>query len=705
MRSTIHLSLSLALLMGCGGPSSSGFFAPTFPDNRPEDIDGVMARMRSAPPGQEAPVAVGIAGGKLFAWDLVSGSMLWQKPVQSRTAPYVAGNLVITQEASGVVARHVRTGAELFGIEDDSLHLVGAAGEADLAAIVLSTGGGVGAHSRLVVANGGDVDWDQAIDFALGAPAVRAGMVFIPWGNQNVSVVDAGTRAELARLRIADDVVAEAFAAGGDVYVGQSGVFRVTPSITSGTRERAAHFTRGTRELPGRPAFLRNAYEPPPAPGSAVHKIRLEWYPAGSGETLSLADDNLYLVFYKLVFALDPRGEQVRWVYEHPADIVGAAAQPGGLWIACAGGGVGYLDAQSGLPTRAGEMGVNPEVVRFRPATQRPSGSPEGEALPLRDQLLAAAQSTDARLVPARIFAVEYLAAMEEPEVTTNLIALCETRDAPEPVRAAACTKLAERAHGGDQILVALERHAAFLEGTTIPPVGALARAATNMQERRAVPSLIAHLRDPATPVTDLPALLAALRALGDRGAAGPIRDFVRLYHAEEPDDHLTTALGTALEALVELQGPVARETLEEIGEDALGIPAVRAKARALLTALDRQPEDEGEGEQTAESGGEGAGDGEAAAPEEELPERINASIVRQVLAPVDRDIRVCLGQAEGRPRSARLILRLDGQGTIEQLSITPETVAACVEPLVRSQRFPANRRHTSQQVVYTLRR
>jgi hypothetical protein len=49
--------------------------------------------------------------------------------------------------------------------------------------------------------------------------------------------------------------------------------------------------------------------------------------------------------------------------------------------------------------------------------------------------------------------------------------------------------------------------------------------------------------------------------------------------------------------------------------------------------------------------------------------------------------------------------LRLDGRGSIEQLSITPETVAACVEPLVRSQRFPANRRHTSQQVVYTLRR
>ena len=699
--------LFLALLVtasACGGGASSGLFAPTFPDNRPEDLDQVMSRLRGIAPEQEAPVVVGVADGKLFAWDLVAKAPLWERPVSARTAPHVAGRSVVLQENDGIVARDLRTGAELFRLDDESLYLMGADGEGDVSAIVLSTGGGVGAHSRLVVAHDGSVDWDEEVDYALGAPAVRAGMVFVPWGSQNLSVLDAGSGAELARLRVADDVLAEAFAAGNDIYAGQSGVFRITPSIASGTRERAAHFTPGQRELPGRPSFLRNAYEPPPAPGSAVHKIRLEWSPGGSGEELSLEDDNLYLVFYKLVFALSPDGQTVRWVYQHPRDVVGASAQLGGLWIGCEGGGVSFLDAQSGLPIRVGRTGTQPMVMRFRPSGHRPSGAPEGEALPLRDQLLAAAQGTDARLVPAQSLAIEYLAALEDPEVTTNLIQICQDDALPAPVRTSACGKLAERGTGGDQVLAALGRHAAYLEGTTTPPVGALARAAVAMEERRAVPMLIAHLRDPATPGADLAPLLSALGALGDRGAAGPIRDFLRLYHAESPDDVLAVGLNAGLEALVQLEGPVARETLEEIGNDPLTMAPVRAKARALGTALDQQPEpaedeETGSDETTEESGAA------AAEPAEALPERINAAIVRQVLEPVDRELRQCLAQAEGRPRSARLILRLTGDGAIEQLSITPEAVVACVSPLVRAQTFPANRRRTAQQVVYTLRR
>lgn len=254
----------------------------------------------------------------------------------------------------------------------------------------------------------------------------------------------------------------------------------------------------------------------------------------------------------------------------------------------------------------------------------------------------------------------------------------------------------------------ALARHAAFLEGTTTPPVGALARAAIRMEDRRAVPLLLAHLRDPGTPVEDLAALLSAIEALGDRSAADPIRDFVRLYHAEAPDEHLAAALGVALEALVALEGPVARETLEEIGADPLSIPAVSAKARALVAGLEQQTREAEEAAQqgeTPEAQETPEPQETPEADEEQLPLRINAEIVRQVLAPVERELRQCLMQADGRPRSARLIIRLDGDGSIEGISITPEQVVSCVEPLVRAQSFPANRRHTSQQVVYTLRR
>jgi hypothetical protein len=51
------------------------------------------------------------------------------------------------------------------------------------------------------------------------------------------------------------------------------------------------------------------------------------------------------------------------------------------------------------------------------------------------------------------------------------------------------------------------------------------------------------------------------------------------------------------------------------------------------------------------------------------------------------------------------MVLRLDGEGRIEALSITPASVEECVEPLVRSQTFPGNRRHTEERVIYTIRR
>ena len=104
-----------------------------------------------------------------------------------------------------------------------------------------------------------------------------------------------------------------------------------------------------------------------------------------------------------------------------------------------------------------------------------------------------------------------------------------------------------------------VERHAAFLEGTSSPPVGALAKAAASLKEKRAVGLLVAQLKDPGTRSTDLPALVAALGELGDASAAEALADFLRLYHADPIDEHLLRALELVPDALVKLNGPVAQ--------------------------------------------------------------------------------------------------------------------------------------------------
>ena len=91
--------------------------------------------------------------------------------------------------------------------------------------------------------------------------------------------------------------------------------------------------------------------------------------------------------------------------------------------------------------------------------------------------MLAAAQDQDARLVPARLFAVSALAHMPQADATADLIELCDSPRLAPPVRERACVELNQRSIGADHLLTALERHAGYLEGTTAPPVGALAKA------------------------------------------------------------------------------------------------------------------------------------------------------------------------------------------------------------------------------------
>ncbi len=700
------------LFAACGGGGGGSAFGATFPDNRSEQLDPVLARMATAPAPRAPAVAVSLGGTppELVAFDLESAEVRWRQPSASTSAPQIAGRLVFTLEAPSIVARDLETGAIVFREEAGSLPLVGAAGEGDLAVAVLSTGGGVGAQSRLIIARGGDVHDIIDLTFAVGLPAVRAGMLFIPWSNQNLSVLDGETGEELARVRISDEVIGHALVANGNVYTGQANLIRLTSATVRGTRDGAAWFGASVGELPGTPAFMRDAYAPPPSPQSAIHRVRLDFLPTGDGETVELNDDNLYFTFYRLVFALAPDTGTVKWVYEHDADIVGGSALPGGLIIADAAGTLRRLSAADGRVTWTASSGAPSVVTALRVGGFAAGGAATGEVQSLADQLSAATQNPDARLTPAQLFAVSQLAASSGADVTANLITLCDRRALPEQVRAAACTALGDRVEGREQLVAALERHARFLEGTTAPPVGALARAAARMEERAAVPHLISHLRDPATDLAAVALILAALGELGDESAAAPIGDFLRLYHAEEADDELTVALGAGIDALVSLEGPVARDLLEEIADDTMGIAPVRGKARDAVAAMDEAAaaaEAADTERQTPTEDEEAAA--EADPPEEEQadvrPRTITAEIVGDVLAPVRRELTLCLSNGEGRPRTARVILHLGGEGSVETVSVTPAPVAACVEALIRAQTFPANERAVRQQVIYTIRR
>ena len=702
---TRHLLLKLALglaglgAVGCGASGSA--FGFTFPDNQPGQLETLRARLAQVAVPDEEPVVAGIAGSadELFLADLRGGAIRWTQHVDSPvSAPHVAGDLVILPERRGVVARRVYDGSEAFVLNDRGLHLVGAGGYGDKVAIALSAGTtAIGVSSRVVYVEGGAVAWTRELDYAVGRPAVAGDMIFVPWATQNLSVLDV-SGAEIARLRLLDAPLGHAFREGAEVFFGQTSLLRV--GALEGAPESWPRATPALRDLPGSPALLRNTTEAPPGLESATYRLRLAFAPSASDE-VSFADGLIYAVYYRLIFALSATDDRPVYVDDEPEDVAGVHAVPGGIFVLNAAGGLSFLDA-SGRRLGTSELPLTPVVATFRPAGYVPRADDAAEPGPLYDALLAAARLPDARLVPARTLAVHYLREIEQADVTQYLIDLCEQRRAPPGLRREACESLGLRRTGTDALLSSLRRHTRYLERTTAGPVGPLSTALAAQGVQAAVPLILDHLRDPATPEDEIAPLAAALGALGERAAIPPLRDFPRLYHAEARGP-LAEGLVAVGAALLELEGIAAQPLLDELLDDPFTSGELQSGlAGVLADAQDRWNAGE------ASEGGAGAASGEL--PEDTAPASTGRSshtttaVFERALGDSREQLQQCVRLQEDTP-SARVVLTLDGEGRLERVSVTPPALRACVERIIRRVRFPGNSRDARETVRYTIHR
>ncbi len=690
-------------------------FSARYPDNVEDDLALLVQRVQSAPPRTEASIAVGVTAApkQLYAYDLAAKHVLWRLPSETRFAPLLAGEVVVTQEANKVVGREQTTGQTRFSIDSAGMTLNGADGEGQNVVLVLTTGAGTYAKSNVLLMQGGAVRWKRQLNASAGSAALVGKVVLVPWSGQYLSALTIADGNEFARLRVHDAVLGHAFVAQGKAFLGsEHGVGQLTQEIVSGKLQTGAYLAAPTDDLPGRPLFMRDVYATTPmaAPESAQNRIRMTWLPAlRDAHHIELAGGNLYLMFYRFVFALHPGNLSLHWVYAHDRDLVGARAQPDGLAIADVHGGVGFLAARSGQRVWF-EDGAQPTVDMELPTAGGPQVSGDGGNAPdpdaLRKQLLAAAQDADARLVPMRLLAVELLAKLDDEKATANLLGLCEDERTTAPVRKAACTALQERKSGTEHLLAALERHAAYLEGTTAPPVGALAKAAAAQQEKRAVPLLIAHLNDPATPPQTLPAVVSALADLGDTGAAPSLATFLRFYHADPVDEYVARTLELIPDALVKLQGPAARETLVAVADDTIGTGTVRDRAKRALAALDDQTKaaEKNEDAQRLAEEQEAAKLEAASGPKRQQPAHITVDIIKETLLPVRQQLQSCVQKAKPETFQARLVLVIE-DGQVLMVSVMPEHLQSCIEPLIRSRPFPTTQISKRERLSYTIKR
>ncbi len=686
-------------------------FASNFP-NGGDRLKLALARVKAAPHAAQAPVVVGVVEQPraVFAYDLAAERLLFEQPIEAVALPFVAGAFVVVPEERKVTVRRLSDGRVVESFSRDGMQLVGADGDGALTAIALSTGGAMNVRSRLVLMRGDSISADRKLERELGAPAVLGGLAIVPHHRVHVSILDAGG-AELARVRVQDDVTSQAFTQDGEVYFGQRGAILLDDATEQGV-EHGAHYFRPALKvkLPGNPALLPDTSVPPPPLESALHRVSLSFAPAAASSGVTLADDSLYLTFYRQLFALAPDGTRAHWVHETESDVVGVRAVPGGFLAVESSGTVTALDARGQVRFKT-ELGRSPIAARIR-AEHFDRGEAQTEPAQLVIQLERAARNTDTRLVPSRAFAAALLGGLDGEEAARALIALCGEEGTPARVQSEACDALARRSQSSDAVLTALEQHANFLEGVRPPPVGALALAALHAGDRRAAPKLLAHLADPATPAEALGPLLSALGALGDAASATPIATFLRLYHADAIDDVFEQGLAEATVALVKLDPKRARSVLEPIADDALARAGVRAAAQRALNELaaaakadadkeqGKQKENEDEADD-AESSEGGDADEPAAGP----PEFLTTGHVEDALSPVRVELSRCVKEAPEHPASARLVLVIEGDGKVSEVRALPTSVQACAEPLVRSSSFPVTKSGKRTVMSYTVER
>lgn len=686
----LPLCLAAGLGVGCGGvegtrrvPFAVGRIAATR-----AEATTLAAEVARSPEAPVEAVAVWVAAAPAQGFSVVSlpsGRRLGASTATLEGRPHLAGDRVLARSGGSIVAWAL-DGTEAWRVPDGGFDLAGVSRDGGRIAMTLGGGGVTRRRGALVVLEAADGRelLRRRVDHALGAPAMVGSQVFVPWDGQNLSAFAVDGGEEIARLRSRDDVFAFARRDGEALYFGARSLYRLSAEAASGRRDGGGAWRLERDDLPGDAPFALDSYTALRAQLDARERVRLVWRPDPQRQGVALLHGQVYSLYHRELFALDAQSGAVRWAAVLPSDVVAAEVVDAGVVLLDESGTATLVDPQTGRARWRLQTGVTGTQAALQlPRAFSAAGGVEEAAVSVVEGLRqAAAAGNDARMAPAQRFAVRALAAIEDAEATGALVSLLTTATLPPEVYDVVAEAVAARTRGAPSMLDALRARYDFVRGTAAPPVGVLARGLASAGERSAVPQLLAHLHDPATPTRELPHLTAALRRLGDAGAVPGLLAFVRRYHADvgavppvgggDPVDDrelgdqqlLDAALEQAASGVVELGGPAGRAALETLAGYANASPVVVRIAHAPSAAAP-----------STASAPEGASDMTFTAP----PPRLSLEAIAEAFAPHRDAMLECLRGAPTRPAQVRIQFRYDHEGRITQPLVLPAFLQTCI--------------------------
>jgi outer membrane protein assembly factor BamB len=581
--------LAFGALACGGGQTRLNLFSTDWTDDGGASIDRVWQRIRATAIPPAADIVVGVAENdrKMIAVSLATGSRWsYEHPLDAR--PVVTGGVVVASGGGEVFALDASSGRLVWRRPTGGLALLGAGDDGAVTVVAFRRAGDTGSV-LLAVTHDGQMVRQIESEKALGAPAVVAGLAFVPWAGQYVSVIDLANGDETARVTLRQET-SRAWTEGATLWFGGIGYVRFDDRIHDASRGRAATVSVPPRELPGMPKLIPAGTAPLAAEANAEDKTREYAKPTASDSGAALQDGHWYGTYFRIAMGFDSEHSKLAWVHLHDADFIGGAAAAGGLMLCDDRGRVTEFDAGTGAVLGELTLGepLNGCVVNVD--GQRASGT-LSEVKPLAGQLAEAVRADDPQLVIVQKLLLRELATVADESATKALVdAASDPRTSPDllvDVR----TALANRRNGASFMEAALLRHYDFLKDVLrTPPVGPIAQALGAMKEKPAAPLLAAHLLDPADTEDDVKQTAAALAVVAGPSEVPALREFFGMYRATAEDDDMATAVVNIGQALVITGDKAGRAQLEAAATDPTTVAYARDRLGALLSAQPSPP-------------------------------------------------------------------------------------------------------------------
>jgi outer membrane protein assembly factor BamB len=589
-RRAAAFGVTLSILAACGGGQTRlNLFSTDWTDDGGASIDRVWQRVRATTIPAAVDVAIGVATNNkvIIGLPLESGSKwTYEHPLDGR--PIVAGSIVVGSGSGEVFALDAVTGRLVWKRATGGLALLGAGDDGNVTVATFRRAGDTGSV-LLAVARDGTMVRQIETEKALGAPAVVAGLAFVPWAGQYVSVIDLSNGDETARVTLRQET-SRAWTEGGTLWFGGIGYVRFDERIHDASRGRAATVTVPPRELPGMPKLIPAGTSPLPASANAEDKTREYAKPIPTDTGAALEDGHWYGTYFRLAMGFDSVHSKLSWVNLHNTDFIGGAAASGGLFLCDDQGQLTEFDASSGAVLGAVSFGESLHACVVNIDGQKASGT-LSEVKPLAAQLAEAVRADDPQLVVVQKLLLRELATVSDESATQALVdAASDPRTSPD-LLVEVRTALANRRNGASFMETALTRHYDFLKDVLrTPPVGPIAQALGAMKEKPSASLLASHLLDPADTEDDVKRAAAALAVLAGPSEVPTLREFFGMYRATADDDDLAAAVVDVGQALVATGDKAGRAQVEAAAADPTTIPYARDRLVALLSAQPATP-------------------------------------------------------------------------------------------------------------------